>query len=521
MEKSKQKRLKQEEQKQNIQISKSYFSIDTNASHDQGECFPVDNILIVDNKVISTKNLLPIFSPYEHQCLNQANISNLINKINNAYIQKGYITSRAYLKEQDLSTKILKIHIQEGKIEDILLNKRRATEIKQTFSTYKDKVFNLRDMEMGLEHFNRLNTATATIDLMESDKVGYSLVNINKEQDKHFFTTLTIANSGSESTGEDTIDLKLYIEDILGVNSQIILGLSGTLERREEKRTTGRSISWNIPYGYYMFSAGYREFLHRSTIKGEHGKYVSSGTSSTYFANLDYTFHRDDKSILKTNIGLDIKQNINFIANEAIKTSSSKLTVANIGISGSTTIGKTYLTGAFSVRQGLDWFDAFKDRPTDTKKAQFTAYTLDITADTPLTLFDTQFNLSNTFSAQYSNDKLYSAELFSIGGLYTVRGFKYMGYSGEIGALLRNELSLTKAVKIFDTDMLATPFIGLDIGAVEYDADIYKYMVGSAIGLKLKTQYLSMDFTLGVPLYAYDPIAEKNTVFSFSVTHHY
>jgi hemolysin activation/secretion protein len=69
--------------------------------------------------------------------------------------------------------------------------------------------------------------------------------------------------------------------------------------------------------------------------------------------------------------------------------------------------------------------------------------------------------------------------------------------------------------------MLATPFVGLDIGTVEYDADIYKYMVGAAVGLKLKTKYLSMDFTLGIPLYAYDPIAEENTAFSFSVTYHY
>ena len=37
------------------------------------------------------------------------------------------------------------------------------------------------------------------------------------------------------------------------------------------------------------------------------------------------------------------------------------------------------------------------------------------------------------------------------------------------------------------------------------------------MGLKVQSQFISVDFTLGIPLYAYDPIAEEKT--TFTLTH--
>jgi len=511
--------LKNKEQQSALRISKNYYTIDKNTSNNKN-CFNINSIQIFDNYVVSKEEFSPILKKYQNQCLNQKKIQNLINEINNKYIKEGYITTQAYLKAQDLSTKILKIFVQEGKIENIQINDKNSTETDITFPNHKNKVLNLRDIEMGLEHFNRLNTTSTTLDLKEGSKNGYSLVNIHKEQDKKIYTTLSINNNGSESTGKESGNIQIYLENLFNLNSQLSLNLSGTLKQLDEKRTIGRSYSWNIPYGYNLFSIGYREFLYRSTIIGENSKYVSSGVNSTHFYNLDHTFFRDDKTILKLSTGLEIKQNVNFIANQVIKTSSNKLTVGTVSLGGSSSIADTSLYGTLSLKKGLPWFDSFNnsDRP---QKALFTAETLNLSAYTNLNFFNLPFTLSNSLSAQYSNDKLYNTELFSIGGLYSVRGFKYMAYSGEIGAYLRNDLSYSSRQKLFGQTVLLNPFIGYDLGVVEYDKDIYKYMVGSAIGLKIQHQFLSADFTLGIPLYAYDPIAEEETTLSFSLQYQY
>ena len=518
-EENKLKFLKNKKNESSIRIKKDYYKIDNNITS-SSNCFKINKINIINNHVLEKKILIEISNKYTNLCLNQKKIINLLNELNNAYIKEGYITTQAYLKEQDLSTKKLNIYIQEGKIENIIINDKNSTETLTTFPNSIDKYLNLRDIEMGLEHFNRLFTTSTTLDLQESLKEGYSLINIHKEQDKKIYTTFSINNHGAETTGKESANLQLYIENPLNFNSQLSLNFSGSLKQLDEKRTIGRTYSWNIPYGYNLFTIGYREFLYRSTIIGENSKYVSSGTSSAYFYNLDHTLFRNDTSILKFSAGLDIKQKINFIANELIATSSNKLTVGTISINGNGSIKDTSIYGGISIKKGLPWFDSFNntDKP---QKALFTAEMLNLSAYSNLTLFDIPVSLSNSLSAQYSNDKLYSTELFAIGGIYSIRGFEYMSYSGDIGAYMRNDLSYTTRTKLFGNTLVLNPFIGYDFGAVEYDKDIYKYMVGSALGLKVQSQFISADFTLGIPLYAYDPIAEEKTTFTFSLQYQY
>ena len=511
---------KNSEQNPMIKINPNYYEVDQNITSTQN-CFPVNSIEIHDNEKLSDEDLLYAYSRYENQCLNQESILNLLNEINNAYIKKGYITTKAYLKEQDLSTKILKVHVQEGKLENILVNDKNSTETILTFPFLKGNALNLRDIEMGLENFNRLYTTTTTLDLLEGTKAGYSIINVHKEQDKLYFVTLTANNHGSQSTGKETGDVKVYVENIFNLNSQFTFGLSGTLRQLEEKRTIGRSFNFTVPFGYFLFSAGYREFLYRSTIKGENANYVSSGSNSTYSYGADYVFLRDEISIVKLNLGLDIKQNLNFIANQYIQTSSNKLSVLTVGVSGSTTLKESSLSGGFSLKRGLTLFDPLLDSDDLHKKAQYTAYTLNLAVNTNIDILEHSFSLSNAVYAQYSDDKLYSTELFSIGGLYTVRGFEHMGYAGEIGAYMRNDLSYLIYQEFFGVNMAISPFVAYDLGFVEYDANIYKYMVGGAVGLKLQTRYVSFDLGLSFPLYAYDPVAEEETIFSFSATFNY
>lgn len=513
------KYLKQKEQQSGIRIARDYFNIDDNISL-SNNCFNIESIQIIDNHVLPPSILSDTYVKYLHKCLDQKRISNLLNEINNVYIKEGYITTQSYLKEQDLTSKKLKIHIQEGKVENILLNDKNSSETLNTFSIQNNDYLNLRNIEMGLEHFNRLYTTSTTLDLKEGTKDGYSLINIHKEQDKKIYTTLSLNNHGAKSTGKEGINLQLFIENPLNFNSQLSLNFSGTLKQLDEKRTIGRSYSWNIPFNYNLFTIGYREFLYRSTIEGQNNKYISSGISSAYFYNLDHTFFRDDVSILRLSTGLDIKQNVNFIANEVLKASSNKLTVGTISLGGNSKIKDTSLYGTLSLKKGLPWFDSFNN-DDNSQKALFTAGTLNLSAYTNIDLFNIPVSISNTFSGQYSNDKLYNTELFLIGGLYSIRGFENMAYNGDIGAYLRNDLSYSSRKKIFGQTIILNPFIAYDLGVVEYDKDIYKYMVGSAIGLKVQHQFLSADFTLGIPLYAYDPIAEEKTTFSFSVQYQY
>jgi hemolysin activation/secretion protein len=66
-----------------------------------------------------------------------------------------------------------------------------------------------------------------------------------------------------------------------------------------------------------------------------------------------------------------------------------------------------------------------------------------------------------------------------------------------------------------------TPYIGYDFGIIEYDADIWKHMVGSGFGFKAKYGGLDFSFNVSIPLYAYDGVAEEHYTTSFNIVYQF
>lgn len=485
-------------------------------------CFMINKFIFHNTKILTEVDLRPIINLYQNRCLSQVHISNLLKRINNIYIEKGYITSQAYLEAQDLSTKILHIHLYEGKIDYIVYNGEQATETITAFPNIVGKTLNLRDIEMGLDQINRLPSNQATLKLLAGQYPGYSTINIINKPQYLITGTASIDTNGLDVTGKGVANLQLYVDNPWGYNSQFSINFNGSVNQSDEKRSRGSSIDWSIPYGYFLYSLGYREYLYRSTIFGTKGNYVSSGISTSYHANADYTFYRDASTIYKMNLALDIKENLNFIANQLIKTSSTKLTVASLGFSGTHHLKDgSQITSNFSIYQGLNLFDPLLNRDHLYKRAQFTKYTLNASITKDFTYKDIPLTLNSNFLGQYSNDKLYSPELISIGGFYTVRGFAYMGYYGEIGAYVHNDVIYQKSISIYGKQIQLSPYVGFDMGTIEYDPGIFKYMVGTAFGTKATVGDFYVSFDIGIPLLATDPIAEENFTTSFSLQYHF
>ena len=509
---------KNSEEKKINNIKKEFYQVDKNITK-TGNCFLIENFTFHDNKIVNSNELSDIVSSYQNQCLNPKHIENILKTVNNYYIEKGYITSKAYLKNQNLSTKTLHIYILEGKIDTIYINGEKGVESITAFPNLEEDILNLRDIEMGLEQINRLYRNQAKLKLQASDKEGYSNINITNQEDKAIYGTASTGTNGLQTTGKETGSIQLNLENPIGLNSKITFGLNGALKQSKEKKSRGVSLNYSIPYGYFLFSAGYRQFLYRSTIYGEKDNYISSGESTNYNYNIDYTLYRDSDTILKASSNLNIGQNLNFIANELIKISSTKLTTGSIGLSASHNLENTSINLNLTMHKGLDLFDPVIN--SNDKNYEFTKYTSILSLNSNFTLYDIPLNINSTLSGQYSNDRLYSQELFSMGGFYTIRGFNYTGYYGEIGVYAHNDLTYKTSLSLFGKDINISPYIGLDFGVMEYDKDIFKHMIGSGFGLKTSLYGFNLGFDFGIPLYSYDPIIEEEIASSFSINYQY
>jgi hemolysin activation/secretion protein len=176
------------------------------------------------------------------------------------------------------------------------------------------------------------------------------------------------------------------------------------------------------------------------------------------------------------------------------------------------------------VSHGLPFMGAEYDRnPTPTTpRAQFTKMTFGGSYYRPFDLGGANFSWSSRFSGQWSEHTLYSAERFSIGSRYSVRGFHEDSLSGDTGGFIRNELTLNvpdfseqspNAAKVLGTMQL---YAGYDVGAIKTDdkeAEERGTLQGAAFGVRTSGGYLVMDMSVAKPLDA--PAFMQNDDYEF------
>ncbi|AUU97366.1 polypeptide-transport-associated domain-containing protein ShlB-type [Klebsiella pneumoniae] len=121
----------------------------------KGPCFTIHTIVLDGVTLMTSRQQQKLLAPLQNQCLDMARITRLTNEISDWYISRGYITSRAFLTEQDLRSGELHLVVLEGRLQAIRMESGSPRELAMTFPSLEGNILNLRDIEQGMEQINR------------------------------------------------------------------------------------------------------------------------------------------------------------------------------------------------------------------------------------------------------------------------------------------------------------------------------------------------------------------------------
>jgi hemolysin activation/secretion protein len=446
-----------------------------------GPCFPISRVVIDGATKLPVGEIDRLTDPYRSRCVGVADISGLLKALTNLYLDKGFVTSRAYVPPQDIAgTRILKLTVVEGTISDIYLNGKPSEPngaLATAFPGMKRNVANIRDVEQGLDQINRLSSNDAKTSMLPGAKQGTSILNVENKPGKPWHLTLANNNLGQESTGYSQSNVSLGFDDLLGLNDQLGLsyGHSGP-DYPWGGDGVGRSNSYSgnasIPYGYWTFSANGSWYEYASSIPGSFGPIETSGNSGEIGLGVDRVVDRDKASITTIRGGLTYKQTDNFLLGNRIEVGSRRYSVGTIGISHS----RQMLGGVFAfdltLDQGLDLFDAVRqgEPGAGTADPRFSKFSLTVSGTRPFEISGERFELTTLLSGQYSPDNLFGAEQIGLGGYSNVRGVRQSVIFGNNGLFSHNEFAWRTAP--FENSWAAPilgevrPYVGLDLGRV-------------------------------------------------------
>ncbi|TWC41257.1 hemolysin activation/secretion protein [Pseudomonas sp. SJZ079] len=524
-----QERLLQEQQRrleELQQLPAEAAQLPVEAVEAEERCFEIQTLSLTGASLLSEADQTAIFQPFAGQCLGVGQLNQLLKVITNHYIARGYVTTRAYLPQQDLADGELDVIVVEGQLEGLdssaLASER---ELAMSFPGQAGSVLNLRELEQLVEQLNRLPSRQAQLELIPGEQVGGSRVQLQGQRSKPWRVSLARHNDGQASTGEQQWGLGLDWDSPLGLADQLNLRAGRDAVSDSFRHSHNQSFNYSLPYGWWSFTYSYSQSYYRTLNEANGFAFDLDGDSKTHALRAERVLHRDSLSKTAVNFGVSHLRTRNFILGDLIDVSSQRLSEAQLGFNHGRRIGSAFVNADIGWQQGIGAFDAQRsgDPHGGEPVAHYNKYSLTLSYLQPFQLWGESLSFDSLLSGQKSEDVLFSPQRISIGGLSSVRGFKEQSLSGDSGGYWRNQLRWRRAVSWAPLQPWVQEYgvaLAYDVGAIHggrHNRELRGRLSGNALELSARGQHLAASLTLAQSLERPDAIERQEHPLYFRV----
>lgn len=472
-------------------------------------CFPIRDITLKGADSLPAADRERLLKPYVGQCLGVSQLNELLKAITDYYIDKGRVTSRAYLPQQDLSSGHLQVLVVEGKLEGLKGAQGSSVTDRELAMAFPGKVgaaLNLREVEQLVDQLNRLPSKQAQMELTPGTQVGGSDVVVKNTLQKPWRASLSRNNDGQKSTGEQQWGAGLEWDSPLGLADQLVLRGGHDAVSDHQKTSKNSMLYYNVPWGWWNFSYTYNESDYRTFGVTNDYKFKQNGDNQNHQLRAERVVHRDDVSKTSLNVGVAHLRTNNYILDTRTTSSSNRLSELQLGINHGRRIGSGFVNVDLGMQNGIGLLDAQAQDERDDAgnrqpNARYRKYTATVSFLQPFTLWGESFSFSSLATGQRSEDILFSPQRISLGGSASVRGFKDQQLSGDSGGYWRNDVRWARPVTL---DWLRPAFaeygasVGYDQGVIShgrYNDDVHGRVSSNSLELFARGKHVSTSVT--------------------------
>lgn len=411
--------------------------------------------------LIDEQTLKTILSKYENKELTLSEINQIAEDITANYRTHGYILAYVYIPQQEIKDGILEIGVIEGKTGEITVtgNKSYSTKFirKHLERIKKDPSPKEETLERALLILNEYPSLNVKASLKAGKDFGATDITAQAKDSLPISGSLSYDNFGANTTSKHRLNAALNIGTLITSGDYLMLrGLTGLDRIDLNKLSYGRAeylfpINYNgTKIGLYYSNSIY-EAGEEYTILDIDGKAHVAGIYITH-----PVIKTRDKT-LDVKFGFDYKDVYDYMLDNL--RSEDNIRVFNLGmtygfadrVQGRNIINLTYQQGARDLLGGNGKNDPDASRLN--ADGAFSKYTADVIRVQKLPGYN---HLIFKASGQFSEDNLFVAEQFMLGGAGSVRGFSPSSQSGDSGYLVSAELHLSPIypeTKIFNQNI--------------------------------------------------------------------
>ncbi len=492
-------------------------------------CVKLKTINLGEHQLFTLEQQHSLLHTYLGRCINAELIKAIVTKVNSFYTNHGYITTKPYLKPQDINSGEIKVDVVTGIIQNIVNSKTQKIDGKITtaFINQKNEVLNLQDIETSLEMIRRVPSVDVKFKIKPGAQKGESIIEVDVVESSPYHFSFGVSGKGDLNDENPSLNTVLSIDNLLGINDILSITVNGSTLQQKYQGTNGSEHNYSFPVGSYLIDFTDANIFYRKGAVGLNNKtYLANGNVKSKRLKVSKTLARDKYNKYQLLFSIYHKNTKNYVADAPIDVSSYKVTLVQVDFTHTHSKSLWQLTNTYSYHQGVDWFGARDDGYISTETDLVNPVILEfkkinITSSLLHYFQNMNYSLNSNFHLQYTEDTLHDTNKETIGSSYTVRGYDAFNLFGNNAWYIRNSFSkhieLNLYPKLLKTIM---PFIGLDYGKVRCESDNKGNcgeIVGSAIGIQTKGDNLSTTLTWSYPLKDLGQDFKKEQLFTFNV----
>jgi len=436
-------------------------------------------------------------------CLGAKGINAVLQRLQNAIVRRGYVTTRVLAQPQDLKQGTLRLTVIPGRVRNIVMNDAGSHRGHDwnALPTESGRILDLRDIEQGLENFKRVPTVDADIQIAPGEQPGESDLLVAWRQGNPIRVNLSADDAGSKATGKYQGSFTLSYDNWWTLNDLFYVTLNHDLDTGEaHKGTSGHVVHYSVPLCYWLFGATASHNTYRQSVAGLSQTYVYSGNSSDAELRVSRVVYRD--AVRKSTLSFSgwNRSSRNFIDDTEVEVQRRRMAGWELGATHHEVVEQATLDLDATYRRGThadgalpapeEAFGEGTSRPRILKAgAQL---------NLPFSNEGQRMRYSLAWRAQWNRTPLVPQDRFSIGSRYTVRGFDGEStLSADRGWLVRNDLSW--ALGATGAELYAGADYG-QLGGTVAAQLVGRHLEGCVFGLRGSRGHLSYDAFIGARL---------------------
>jgi hemolysin activation/secretion protein len=454
------------------------------------------------------------YDPPLGRCLGSQGVTLLAQRVQQALVEQGYITSHVHVPEQDLNSSELVLQINEGRVARINAESKDTPLPRAVWAVHAGGILNLRDVEQSSDNLQRLPGLQSKIQIEPGEKPGTSNLVVDMQAIRPLRMGVSMDDGGTRTTGKLQGSATLSWDNPLGLGDLAYLTLGHELGDKQSgpRGSKNQIIHYSVPWGYWLLGATFSDNEYRQTVYGPYESYIYSGTSSQKEVSIARVLRRDSSSKTTASIKVFVRQSNNFIADLEVLVQRRRTAGWESGLQHLHYLQAGTLTAQLAYRYGTGAFGA--EPAPEELRGQGTGRMRLVTGSLhwaiPLNTGGHLWQFSSQLQWQWAQTRLTPQDRFCLGSRTTVRGFDgQQTLCGDHGQLWRQELAtglpdavrealpMSKGIQVYGA---------LDAGRANTSGQDGAYRLsGTAMGLrgahKVNGAYpLQWDVFVGKPL---------------------